>query len=73
MANAPDLNLNLSVEEVNLILNTLAELPAKVSMGLINKISIQLKKQLQVAQQGPGMADNSRAVTNALRDDEVLN
>ncbi len=61
MANEQTVNLNLSVEDVNLVLNALAELPAKVSMGLINKISVQAQQQLQAA---PSVAN---------RDDEVVN
>jgi hypothetical protein len=38
--------LVLSVEDVNLVLNALAELPAKVSMNLINNVSVQAQKQL---------------------------
>lgn len=73
MANDVKVNLALSVEDVNLVLNALAELPAKVSMGLINNISVQAQQQLQATQQAPGMAEASRAVTNEIRDIEVNN
>jgi hypothetical protein len=67
------LTLVLSVEDVNLVLNALAELPAKVSMNLINNVSVQAQKQLQATQQAPSMAEASRAVTNDIRDIEVNN
>jgi len=63
--------LVLSVEDVNLVLSALAELPAKVSMNLINNVSVQAQKQL--AAQVPSMAEASRAVTNEIRDIEVNN
>jgi hypothetical protein len=71
MANDVKVNLALSVEDVNLVLNALAELPAKLSMGLINNISVQAQQQLQATQQAPSMAEASRAVTNEIRDIEV--
>lgn len=73
MANEQLVNLNLSVDEVNLVLNALAELPAKVSMVLINKVSVQAQQQLQALQQGTNMAEASKAVSNSLREDEVNN
>lgn len=73
MSNEQTVNLNLSVEDVNLVLNALAELPAKVSMGLINKISVQAQKQLQAAQHASGMAGASKIIENELRDLEVNN
>lgn len=54
MANEPTVNLSLTVDEVNLVLNALAELPAKVSMSLINKVSVQAQQQLQAV---PSVAD----------------
>jgi hypothetical protein len=45
--------LVLSVDDVNLVLNALAELPAKVSMNLINNVSVQAQKQL--AAQAPAV------------------
>ena len=54
MANEQTVNLSLTVDEVNLVLNALAELPAKVSMSLINKVSIQAQQQLQAV---PSVAD----------------
>jgi hypothetical protein len=62
MTNEYKVSLGLSVEEVNLVLNALAELPAKVSMGLINNISSQAQQQLGQPQ-APSVAD---------RDDEVV-
>ncbi len=43
--------LNLTVNEVNLILGGLGELPAKVSIGLIDKVRTQASAQLQVSDQ----------------------
>lgn len=54
MASEQTVNLSLTVDEVNLVLNALAELPAKVSMSLINKVSIQAQQQLQAV---PSVAD----------------
>ena len=45
--------LVLSVDDVNLVLNALAELHAKVSMNLINNVSVQAQKQL--AAQAPAV------------------
>jgi hypothetical protein len=39
--------LELSVEEVNLVLEALGELPAKKSTGLINKIVMSANEQLK--------------------------
>jgi hypothetical protein len=39
--------LNLSIEEVNAVLGALGELPAKVSMGLIQNIQSQCVRQDQ--------------------------
>lgn len=44
------LNFTLTVEEANLVLNALAELPAKVSMNLISKLSAQAQQQIQQPQ-----------------------
>lgn len=47
MSNEKQITLSLSVEEVNLVLAGLAELPAKVSMSLISKVGNQAQGQLQ--------------------------
>lgn len=43
----PELNIALTVEEVNVVLSALGELPAKVSMNLLNKIGMQARQQLE--------------------------
>ena len=43
--------LNLTVNDVNLILGGLGELPAKISIGLIDKVRTQASAQLQVSDQ----------------------
>lgn len=48
MSNEKVLNVALTVEELNLVLSALAELPAKVSMNLIGKVTAQAQQQLQV-------------------------
>tara|TARA_B100001059_G_scaffold145236_1_gene145201 strand:- start:81 stop:263 length:183 start_codon:yes stop_codon:yes gene_type:complete len=45
MANE-NINLDLSLEEINLVLNGLGELPAKASMGVIQKIQQQAQPQV---------------------------
>lgn len=47
MSNEKNVNLNLSLDELNLVLSALAELPAKVSMNLISKVTVQAQQQLQ--------------------------
>ena len=47
MSNEKNVNLNLSLEELNLVLSALAELPAKISMNLIGKVTAQAQQQLQ--------------------------
>jgi hypothetical protein len=42
-----ELNLTLTLDETNLVLTSLGELPAKVSLSLINKIRGQASPQLQ--------------------------
>jgi len=42
-----ELNFTISVEEANLILNALGELPAKVSMAVIQKLQAQAQPQLK--------------------------
>lgn len=44
--NDQELTFVLSLDEANLILNTLMELPAKASMGLIQKLQQQAAGQL---------------------------
>ena len=46
MANE-SINLDLSLEEINVILSGLGELPAKASMGVIQKIQQQAGPQVQ--------------------------
>ena len=46
MANE-SINLDLSLEEINIILGGLGELPAKASMGVIQKIQQQAGPQVQ--------------------------
>ena len=45
MANE-SINLDLSLDEINLVLNALGELPAKTSMGVISKIQAQAQPQV---------------------------
>lgn len=40
------LKFELSLEEANLVIQALSELPVRVSLGLINKLQIQAKEQL---------------------------
>ena len=40
------INLDLTLEEVNIILNALGELPAKVSMPVIKKLQGQAQPQV---------------------------
>jgi hypothetical protein len=46
MANE-SIKLDLSLDEINMILNGLGELPAKASMGVIQKIQQQASPQVQ--------------------------
>lgn len=46
-------NFSVSVEEANVILSGLGELPAKYSTGLINKLQAQASTQLQSAPETP--------------------
>ena len=43
------INLDLTLEEVNIILNALGELPAKVSMPVIQKLQGQAQPQVTPA------------------------
>lgn len=47
MSNEKTLNITFTVEELNLVLSALAELPAKVSMNLISKVTAQAQQELQ--------------------------
>ena len=49
------MNLEVTTQEAQLILNALGELPAKVSMGLIAKVKVQAEAELnkqKVEEQG---------------------
>jgi len=46
MANE-NINLDLSLEEINMVLGGLGELPAKASMGVIQKIQQQAGPQVK--------------------------
>ena len=46
MANE-NIKLDLSLDEINMILNGLGELPAKASMGVIQKIQQQASPQVR--------------------------
>ena len=45
-----EFTLTLTVDQVNTVLNALAEMPFKVSNQLINEIAQQCKQQQQAAQ-----------------------
>jgi hypothetical protein len=45
-----ELRITLSVEEINLILGSLSELPYKLSNGLIAKITAQAEGQIKDSQ-----------------------
>lgn len=45
MANE-SIKLDLSLDEVNIVLNALGELPAKTSMAVISKIQLQAQPQV---------------------------
>ena len=45
------INLDLTLEEVNIILNALGELPAKVSMPVIQKVQEQAQPQVAPAEE----------------------
>lgn len=49
MSNEKVLNVALTVDELNLVLAALAELPAKVSMNLIGKITSRALDELQAS------------------------
>lgn len=44
-----EFNLTLTVDQINTVLNALAELPFKVSNQLISEIATQCKQQQQAA------------------------
>lgn len=45
-----DFNLNLTQEEVQIVGNALLELPAKISLNIVNKINGQLNEQINEQQ-----------------------
>lgn len=47
------ITLELTLEEVNMILQGLGELPAKISIALIEKIHTESKAQVTKANQSP--------------------
>jgi hypothetical protein len=47
MSNDKVVNVAFTLDELNLVLSALAELPAKVSMNLIGKVTAQAQQQLQ--------------------------
>ena len=46
-----DFKLIFTEANVNLVLNGLAELPAKVSMNLINTLQVECNKQVEAAKE----------------------
>jgi len=50
MADVQKVTLELTVDELNVVLAGLGELPAKTSIGLIDKIRVDASKQLQAQQ-----------------------
>ena len=48
------INLELTIDEVNLVLAGLGELPAKTSIELIHKIQAQGTSQLKMKDEGKG-------------------
>lgn len=57
------LNFTFTVDEVNVILSALSELPAKVSLGVINNIRNQAGPQLAEMQAQTETATEEEAVT----------
>lgn len=55
------INIELSIEETNLILGALAELPVKVSLNLMQKIETSATKQVQEAQAKSAQAEAQTA------------
>jgi hypothetical protein len=47
MSDQPSLHLELSIEDVNLILEALGELPFKSVYGLVSRLQSQARGQLQ--------------------------
>lgn len=47
MSNEKAISITFTVDELNLVLSALAELPAKVSMNLIGKVTAQAQQELQ--------------------------
>lgn len=48
---SPVIKLQLTLEEINVILGGLGEIPAKTSIGVIEKVRMQTISQLQQIQQ----------------------
>lgn len=51
--NVKKVNLELTLDEVNVVLAGLGELPAKTSLNVIDKVRSQAVSQLQPATAGP--------------------
>lgn len=51
---AKTVSLELSVEDVNLVLAGLGELPAKMSLSVIDRVRSQAMQQLQNAEESAG-------------------
>lgn len=64
MSNEKNVNLNLSLDELNLVLSALAELPAKISMNLIGKVTAQAQQQLQAQPVTKHQAQTATEVQN---------
>ena len=47
------INISLTVQETNLVLGALGELPAKASMSIIQKIQAQAGSQMQAPEPEP--------------------
>ena len=56
MTTAQTVTLELTVEEVNIVLAGLGELPAKASISMIDKIRHVASEQLQAQQAAPAEA-----------------
>jgi len=56
MTDVQKVTLEFTVDELNVVLAGLGELPAKTSLGLIDKIRADATKQLQAQQAAPAEA-----------------
>ena len=56
--NSVNVTVTLSVDELNIVLGALGEVPAKLSMNVIGKITSQAQQQLQAQQTVPAEALN---------------